>query len=783
MLDFREYLETDPRKKDYEWANKTVTRLRSYWKPLISQEVARQNMEIILSRYDMSNVMKMFKDPQKLGMEFLPIAVMEKIRNILVGERVKAGVGANVNALDPTSEQQREKDKKLLETKSELETLISFLQGNIGLPEYKLKNEKRISGKNVFNGNVEMFEELGLDSDDPQDRGYFFRAWHRLKHEMDAQQIVNSFIAYNEISDNIEPWVNDILGKKIIAKQTYIDEVTGAITHKYLPPEKVFAIPGKKNDGRDAATIGTQDSVTIGEFIRQMGNSFDLSRDWREMLMALNYYNGKEYTGLYDGNTLYGDGKEAVYFDEFLNFKVQIGYIEWKSIEETVYKKGIDFNGNLRLIKRNPDYQPEESKYAKESWYNEFTYKAYFLASSTNTQKLYKWGKLYHQMIEGAEDEFSNYSISYKKVPGKTVAEIAKPYLEIAQEAFTKFRWMVRRAKPKGRSYNYESLVQIAKHMINTGDTKADVAAVIKMMEDGINEIFTLPKIDGQRVGGGIIPNQDLPNGLDSTAVSFQAIIDWAVSKISSDLGINDIREGYSPKQNDVYRLQMATLEQSRNATNYIGETIDALMRDIAKHTLILAQDIINFKDSKPYKFLSNLVGEKTLSSIEELDNVAMHRYGVMVNSFSTYIQRQKVLQDTEIAWQSQEIGYETKILIDSIDDFRKAAYILAFEKQRAQKIKDREAQLMHQRALELDQQQSNNRLDEINAKGMWDWRREDRRGWWFWQTTNQSDAMKVTIAQGRNDSRQLEHELKTEGEIAVSQAKSNIEAQAAFGD
>lgn len=781
MLFFDEYFETDPKKKTLEWGNRMITHLRSYWKPLIQDNVAKANMDIILSRYNMANVMKMFKDPKKLGMEFLSIAIMEKVRNILVGESVKAGVNANVNCLDPVAEEERKKDKNLLANRKDIEEVLTHLQQSIGLPEYKMQNEKAASGKPAYAGNLEMFDDLGLNSDDPGDRGYFMRAWHRLKHEMDAQEVVNAFLKYNEVSENVENWVNDVLAKKVIAKQAYVNEMSGAYEVKYLAPEIVYVIPGKRGDGKDAITMGFMESATVGDVIKRIGNSFDMAECWRDLVNAVNFNNKTEFTGLWDGkNILHGEGKNCIFINDFMAFKIQLGYIEFKSYDATVFKKGIDYNGNLRLYNRDLNYTPQDTGYEKETWYNEYTYKSFFFATSSNTQRLFKFGKLYHQVITGSEDEYSSFSIGFRKVPGPTVAEVAMPWIEIAQEAFTKFRWMVRKAKPKGRSYNYESLVQIAKHMIRTGSTKEQVHQVIQMFEEGVNEIFTIPKVDGQRVGGGIIPNVDLPNGLDPTAISFQGIIDWAVEKIKSDLGINDIREAYSPKQNDVYKLQMATLESSRNATQYIGSMIDGIVRDIAKHNLLTVQDIIQYKESKAYKFLQDIVGQGPIDSLLDLENVAMHRYGVFVDNFSTYIERQKILQDTEQAWLQGEITYDTKLLINAVDDFRKAAYILAFEKQRGDKLKQQEATLLHQRQMEADTNRHAIKMEELNAEGSWKWKTADRTGWWMFQANRDDNSTKMQANEQKNQQRNEEIVHKTDENIRQTAAKSAIETTAA---
>lgn len=784
MLYQQEFFETDPEAKDEAWGDRLITHFRSYWGNLINPTVAKDGMDIILSRNNMDNVMKMFKDPKKMGMEFLSIAIMEKIRNILIGERVKSGVSVSLNAIDPTAESDRKKDKELLKNRKTFEETMTYLHSQIGLPEYKLANEEGTTGKSPYNGNVNLFDDLGLDETRPDQVSYFFAAWHRLLHEMRGQEVVNYFIEYNELKDNIPKWCNDIMAKKVIAGQSYVNEITGAIDHKYIAPERVKLVPGKRDDGKDAVCIGYEDDVTVADVMRRMGNSFNWETDLHYLLNAVNYANKREFTGIWDDKKLlWGapartNNESTVQISDFLNFKVSLGYIEFKTIDSTVYKMGVDYHGNLRRYQRSAKYEKTESQYEKEVYNNEVTYKSYFLATSTNSQKLFKFGPLNHQMVEGEEDEYSNFSIFFKKEAGPTVAEVAKPWLEMAQEAFTKFRWMVRKAKPKGRAYNYESLLAVASKMMNEGSNKVRIHEVIKMFEEGINEIFTIPKVDGQPVGGGINANYELPNGLDATALSFKQIVDWCVESIKADLGINEIREAYSPKPNDGYRLQMQSLEQSRNATNYMSDMIDKLLQQYAKYTLRTVQDIVRYKDTVPYNFLKRAIGQTSINDISDLENVAFHRYGIFVNSFATYMERQRVLAETNQAWLNKEIPYHVKMLIDAIDDYRKAAYIIAYEKENAEKNEEKKAALLHQRTLETEGQKHANKMQEIQAQGMLDIRERQVQGYYYLQAAIAQSQSRIQQTSMKIDAKPDEIDYKTQAKIEEQRTIESLKTQ-----
>lgn len=783
MLDFKELYETNVAGKTAEWADRVITRYRQHWQPIIDPKKAKEGSDLILSRYDINRLFEgLFKDKEKFAQLLLPISVMEKVRNILVGERVRAGLSINADAIDPASDTEREADKKLLKNRKDGEALFTMLNQKIGLPPYKLSQEKK-NGRSPFNGNVELFDDLDLDESEEYQFGYFFQVWHRLLHEMDAQALINYFFQVNEVSEYIEYWVNDILAKKAIAMQLYVDEVTGGISMKYLLPEAVYAIAGKRDDGKDAVCVGYEENVTVSELIARMGNDFDMNEDMEYLISAVNYVNSTNYTGVWDGPMFYGTDKSAATtctFDQFLGFKVGLGRIEWKSWDGVAYKQGINWHGNFRSYPKSLSYvnqASEDSGYQKEVRYQQTTYKAFFIPYGAHNQRVFKFGKLYHQVIEGAEDEYSSYSIFFKKKPGPTVAEVAEPWIKMAQEAFVKFRWMVRKAKPKGRAYNYEALVQMGRRLIGSQEAKSNVTGVINMFEEGVNELYMIPQTQsGDSVGGGGNPNYDVPNGLDPTAGSFQGIIDWCVMHIKDDLAITQLRESYNPKPNDGLRLQLEARQASENGTGYIGAMIDSLCIRGANHVLVTCQDIVRYKDTKPYRYLKQVIGEDAIDRIKRLDNIAFHRYGITINSLSVFNQREKVRQDADIAFQNKEISYEVKMLVDGIDDYRKAAYVLAFEKLRADKVRQKEEQQRHENLMAIEKQKEQSLINLENAKGDWAVKKEDVRGQWLYKVAELDGGIKERMKQTQMEHEYPKNQDRTDNKIREYEAKKNID-------
>src|SRR5207244_865370 len=176
----------------------------------------------------------------------ISVAMMEKYRNILIAERDKAGVKVGLNSIDPTVvEADKKHDRDLLANRKTIEAAISTLNAKIGEPPFKVKKE-------LFKGNIDQFDEIGLNDEEDEDLNYFFATFWRLLQEIKGELPLNHFFLHNKVAGNITKWCNDILAKKAIAGQVYLNQQSGAVDIKYLAPEQVRVIWGENQDFSDA---------------------------------------------------------------------------------------------------------------------------------------------------------------------------------------------------------------------------------------------------------------------------------------------------------------------------------------------------------------------------------------------------------------------------------------------------------------------------------------------------------------------------------------------------
>jgi len=743
---FEVYKEVDPAKKNAKWADLCLTILRRDWRPLINPLRARANKALLLSQQPMGAIMATFKDKNFLETtEFNPLGIMENLKNTLVEEITKTPPKAELRAVDPSAINERAEDIELLKNRKIVQGDISKYQGQIGMPPYKVDYGK-------FKGNAEQFDKMGLDDSDPDDINFYERNFQRLLYEIAGQSVVNNVMKLNRFDEErIEDFVIDAMAYKAICYQPYVDKITGEIKYRYIYPETAMGLFGDANDGHDDICRGWQDNVTVMEWLQMAGDEFNWETDWWQLLWAINFAGGYKYTGFVRNNTVYncwagngeiamrmgleplpavtpGVGQPAGPAGNFLEwslsytYKIYVGYIEWNTPEATAtylrkngrpdYVEEVPFGYDLKKKKQVREYYTE-------SFYQQQWYKCWFIATTSISQWIYSFGKVYYQQFEGANDEYASGTCVFYRKKGQSAAEIARPYIKLANFAFYRMLWVIHHAKPQEDEYILEELIQLSRGFQRSYSQMAGNNAVpsidtiltqtIQYQRENFVRLRTFPQIEGRTIGQ-LPPLEGKRNGIDPIAATLQAVVSWAEAQIANKIGMNPLRTGAMPQPRQSYKSEVNSIENSFNATGYVYRMIQYVKERVATTTLNYTIDIIKFKDSLPYNWLKNLVGSETFGGLGLLDNFAAHRYGLYIRDYNSDIDRQEVKQAANMALQKGTITQDQWFVITQTEDYQKANQILAFlERKKAklmrkQQIQDKQIEdTMAQKAYERE--------------------------------------------------------------------------------
>lgn len=787
-----------------EWANQLITRFRWDWRPVVEPTYYIKQKALLLSMQDLSTSVKRYFDDEEFlrNINFKPVPVMEKLRNILIDEIKKSGIKPYIKATDPSAKKEKDLDRFRLATRTKHERDINVNRRAVGIPDYKIDSKG-------FNGNIDDFDQMGMNEGDQSEVQFFFDNFYKLRYEADAQTIVSSFLKLNMVDDDIPRYANDIMAVKVVCKQDYISPMSGQIVIKYLQPSQTFAIFGKRRDALDAPVKGWEMQITVQELMSQLGNAFNFEADWLQLIQAINYGSNTTFDGFIRGNNYYNmnvlstgvndvplENKAGTIVDlnflrweDVLNYKVYFGYIEFEQPyyhSEKINKK----TGQMFTVPYS--FKPtERSLYNKESW-GAYTMKvSNYIATGTATQKLYGYGELFHQLTYGQYDEYASGSISIIREEGKSAVDIAEIYIDLANYAYYKMLWTIHRSKPDVWDFSYESIREVAMKMqpiqegTNTPQTAGFDSALnnlIEMFQKKLVMLHTYPIVDGQVVGGGGTPHTKIPGALDALAMQIREfVLEWAENQITDKIGIGGLREANAPNPKDGLKLNEMYLKQSRAATGYIPDMIQRTFEHTAKITLLYCQDIIKHKSSIPYKFLLDFVGKDALASIEQLDNVAAHRLGIFVESLNVAQMREEMIQQAAIANQQGNLTFFEFLMIKGIEDPRKAGIIFAYYQEKMEKRKQQQLMQVEQMKQQTLQMQHGFVMDQINAKGQWDVSTEKERANGYIAAAQVQNQGKIDVTQLKEASKAPQLEQKTESQTKVLEAKHNLEESASL--
>lgn len=731
-LSVRQFFDFNPNNRGEDWADKIISHCRIHGRHIIDPKTAHENFDWLFGKWNPSMVKKMFTDDGKeSNLDFTPTKVMEKYRNIILAELEDEGINIEVSAIDPSATNKRKKDRELLQNRKMIEGVMTQLGKSIGKPPYSLKDEPQ-----RFNGNVNKFDEMGLAEGSDEDLDFFFTSFYRLSQEIALEAPILTAIERNELVYKLPFFVNDIMANNAIAVKTYVDDQSGLPTIKYLSPHLVKKMGGTSMDGKDAFAMFYEEQVSIMEFFRLVGDDFDFEQDYQTLLNAVNFCMGKNLTGISDGTRTWGTGEGSTMCDwkDFMVYTISIGYIEWKAINTNSYKEtDKNFHGNPRVIKVAPDTEAApNSNYKRTNKYNEITYKSYYIATATNIQKMFKYGKLCYQQIEGSEDEFSNFSICMVHNVGNSIVQIVIPHLIKLEKARQKHEWIFQAAKQPGYMIDIDSIMELANQLVKSGNTKNDVDTVLKMYATSPNLLYSKVNNDGANVGGNGVPIHELKNGLAVDALrEFRMIMQECDDDIEKHIGFNGPRNAEQAGAREPVKLNMQAYESSTKATQYINRMLMNLFSNVGRKISSFSQDIIRYKDKNPmpYNAMLTALGDQTVEQIATLEGVPAHRYNLIIQPLSNKFDRQSLLRYAETAFANKEIKLEQLLLIKSERDPKRAAQLLAYmSKANERRQQDNQMQMMdkqdqlsqaeHQRKMELQTLMNKGGLDEAVERG-----------------------------------------------------------------
>lgn len=705
----------------------------------------------------------------------------------------------------------KERDILLLKNKAKHENLVNSIGAKVG------DKVPTIVDKDKFRSNIEEFQRLGLDPNDPEDVDFYQRSgYQRLNFEIAGQKLINIIMRLNRFDEEtIRDFVLDILAALCCCIQCYVDQETGEIKYTRIFPEEAMGIWGNRRDGTDDIAQGYQKNITVREFLGRVGNEFEFARDWPQLLWAINYANNEVFTGfILNGNyfdatsgQLRSSAAANLVNDEnttsnnkFLDwslaytYKIYTGYIEFESIDATATYLAKVATGEITPRQVDFDFymgsKEENKEYYKENFYQYKMYKSYFLVTSSTSQWIFNWGKVYYQELYGAFDQFAKGTLFYYRLEGISPAEISDFYIEFANMAAYKLKWLAYKAKPQDDEYVISELIKVAKSMqrLYPQNDKTKVptldnilSQLIQYQRENTVILRDYPEIEG-KTHPVLHPLHSNIRPPDPIASWMQALEKWCEDQIAEKVGLNDLRLGQIQNARQGLKQGQEETEASQNSTGYLFRMIQYTKEHLATTTLNYAQDIVRFKDSIPYKYLLKLLGDNELENIKLLKDFSSCRLGIVFQDYNTQLTRQAF---TNMVMRMADSGdgrgglspIEVGILLGEenyMNGFKLLNYLKYKEdkKKRKQEIETIKMQQQHEMAMEKQKEQTE------KTKGGLAIQKEQIPAGASIKVAEINNAGKKEVKEMGIQSEPTKQQSKTEGQKEIISHKANTEAE-----
>ncbi len=235
---------------------------------------------------------------------------------------------------------------------------------------------------------------------------------------------------------------------------------------------------------------------------------------------------------------------------------------------------------------------------------------AYYLATTMTSQYLFNYGKVYHYLLDGANDEYARYTCWSFRNQGKSAAEIAAPFVQSINFAFYRLLWILYKAKPEEEQFLINEVLEISKGLqqqCNQSGTNSTVPKIGDILDQVIQyqrqktiRIRAYPRIDGREIGQ-LPPLKNENRGIDPLSAFMQQYIQWGQAMIAQQIGFNLMRTGGNPQSRESFKTEQQTLESSYTSTGYVGRMISYIKNHQAEVSMLLSQDIAKFQFSVEY--------------------------------------------------------------------------------------------------------------------------------------------------------------------------------------
>ena len=626
-------------------------------------------------------------DGTLLNLDYTPVPILPKFVRIVVNKILSRSPYPNLEAVDPLSSSEKNKEKQRLRTQVAVKKDLQ-----------KLKDQ---TGGLVLDVDPDQLPDSLEEAD------IFLDTNIKTDAEVAAQVATNMTLSWNNFNDGTyRRCVNDLaaLGMAVVKRK---NDPNYGITTEYVDP-KMF-IHGYTEDPffEDIVYAGHIKEITVSELKRLAGN--ELSDDDLKKILKVASKKSDRYSS-------YNNYRDSDYKDNYNQYIVQVLDFEFISVDCMHFEEKQNRHGNVGFY-----YEGFEFKERQGSVYERIPHKMemQMLYGGTyilGTNYIVNYGKSAN--VPKNVHDLSRCKLSYSPVATNMMDNMPKSmvdscigFADMLQITHLKLQQAIAKAKPDGLIIDIEGLenVQLGK------------GGELQPLE--LHDIYEQTGVfyyRSKNPEGGFQnpPVREIGNSIRNIN-ELIGLYNHYLRLIRDTTGINEAMDASSPKGDALVGVRQQAISAGNNAIYDITNAAMVLFKKVCEDIVKCIQIIPD--DSVLMKVYQNAIGETNMKVLSSFSDLPMYNFGVQVHKEMEDEEKQYLEQNIQVALAQKEIDLEDAIAVRNLKDVNQAERLLIVRRKKRMKqqqdIAMQNSQMQSQQAQQAAMSASQARQQEMQME------------------------------------------------------------------
>ena len=622
-----------------------------------------------------------------LNLDFTPVPILPKFVRIVVNKILSRNPYPNLEAVDPLSSSEKNKEKQRLRTQVAIKK--------------DLQDLKEQTGGLVLDVDPDQLPDSLEEAD------IFLETNIKTDAEVAAQVATNMTLSWNNFNDGTyRRCVNDLaaLGMAVVKRN---NDPNYGIKTEYVDP-KMF-IHGYTEDPffEDIVYAGHIKEMTVSELKRLAGN--ELSDDDLKKILKVASKKSDKYSA-------YNDYRNYDSKNDYSEYMVQVLDFEFISVDCMHFEEKENRHGNVGFYYEGFEFKERQGSVYERTPHKMEMQMLYGGTYVLGTNYIVNYGKCAN--VPKNVHDLSRCRLSYSPVATNLMDNMPKSmvdscigFADMLQITHLKLQQAIAKAKPDGLIIDIEGLenVQLGKG----GD--------LQPLE--LHDIYEQTGVfyyRSKNPEGGFQnpPVRELGNSIRNIN-ELIGLYNHYLRLIRDTTGINEAMDASSPKGDALVGVRQQAISAGNNAIYDITNSSMVLFKKVCEDIVKCIQIIP--EDSVLMKVYQNAIGDTNMKVLSSFNELPMYNFGVQVHKEMEDEEKQYLEQNIQVALAQKEIDLEDAIAIRDLKDINQAERLLIVRRKKRmkqqQQIAMQNSQMQSQQAQQAAMSASQARQQEMQME------------------------------------------------------------------